>query len=282
LSSSLMAMAWFLGVDIGSGSSKGVLILNTEPQAYHWIPSGFNYREAAQQLRELLLAKVGISSEEVTNTVATGYGAASASYSDLNVADIRCCARGINYLFPLVRTVIDVQGMSTQVIRVNGEGRVINFAVSERCAAGSGRFLNIMANVLRIDLNDVGLLSLKSRNPVNFTTGCAVFGESEAISRVSEGASKEDILAGVHKALADKISGLVSRVKLVMECAISGGGGLNVGLVKSLEEKLQIELQVPPEPQFVNALGAAVIASTTTPISEVNYRFKPMDEDAWP
>jgi predicted CoA-substrate-specific enzyme activase len=172
--------------------------------------------------------------------------------------------------------------MSTQVIRVNSEGRVINFAVSERCAAGSGRFLNIMANVLRIDLNDVGLLSLKSRNPVNFTTGCAVFGESEAISRVSEGASKEDILAGVHKALADKISGLVSRVKLVMECAISGGGGLNEGLVKSLEEKLQIELKVPPKPQFVNALGAAVMASTTTPMSEVNYRFKPMDEDAWP
>lgn len=277
-----MAMAWFLGVDIGSGSSKGVLILNTEPQAYYWIPSGFNYREAAQQLRERLLAKVGISAKEVTNTVATGYGAASVSYSDLNVADIRCCARGINYLFPQVRTVIDVQGMSTQVIRVNSEGRVINFAVSERCAAGSGRFLNIMANVLRIDLNDVGLLSLKSCNPVNFTTGCAVFGESEAISRVSEGASKEDILAGVHKALADKISGLVSRVKLVMKCAISGGGGLNVGLVKSLEEKLQIELQVPPKPQFVNALGAAVMASTTTPMTEVNYRFKPMDEDAWP
>jgi predicted CoA-substrate-specific enzyme activase len=275
-------MAWFLGVDIGSGSSKGVLILNTEPKAYHLMPSGFNYREAAQQLREMLLAKVGISPEEITNAVATGYGAASVSYDNLKVADIRCCARGINYLFPLVRTVIDIQGMSTQVIRLNSEGQVINFAVSERCAAGSGRFLNIMANVLRIDLNDIGLLSLKSRNPVAFTTGCAVFGESEAISRVSEGASKEDILAGVHRALADKISGLVGRVKLVKECAISGGGGLNIGLAKSLEEKLQIKLQIPPKPQFVNALGAAVMASTITPTSEVNYRFKPMDEDAWP
>jgi len=146
------------------------------------------------------------------------------------------------------------------VIRINKEGQVTNFVVSEKCAAGSGRFLEIIANVLRIDLKNVGPLSLKSTNPVTFTTGCAVFGESEAISRVSEGISKEDILAGVHKALADKLSTLVDRVGLEEQCAISGGGGLNVGLIHSLEEKLGIQLLVPSQPQFITALGAAIMA----------------------
>jgi predicted CoA-substrate-specific enzyme activase len=132
--------------------------------------------------------------------------------------------------------------------------------VSEKCAAGSGRFLDIISNVLRIDLRDVGPLSLKSKNPVTFTTGCAVFGESEAISRVSEGASKEDILAGVHKALANKVSTLVDRVGLEKDCAISGGGALNAGLVKNIEERLGIQLLVPPQPQFITALGAAIMA----------------------
>ena len=159
-----------------------------------------------------------------------------------------------------MRTVIDVQGQSSQVIRLTEKGQVINFVVSEKCAAGSGSFLEIIANVLRIDLNDIGPLSLKSKNPVIFTTGCAVFGESEAISRVSEGFSKEDILAGIHKALANKISALVNSVGLERECAISGGGGLDVGLIKSVEEKLGIQLLVPPQPQIITALGAAIMA----------------------
>ncbi|MBM4432690.1 MAG: 2-hydroxyglutaryl-CoA dehydratase, partial [Chloroflexi bacterium] len=144
--------------------------------------------------------------------------------------------------------------------KINEKGQVINFVVSEKCAAGSGRFLNIMANVLRIKLEDIGPLSLKAKKPVTFTTGCAVFGESEAISRVSEGASKEDILAGVHKALAKKVSALVERVGLEKDCAISGGGALNIGLVKSVEEELGCKLLVPPQPQFVTALGAAIMA----------------------
>jgi len=150
--------------------------------------------------------------------------------------------------------------MSSQVIRLNEKGQVTNFIVSEKCAAGSGRFLDIIANVLRIELKDIGALSLKSKNPVTFTTGCAVFGEPEAISRVCEGASKEDILAGVHKALANKLSTLVDRIGLEKDCAISGGGGLNIGIIRSIEEKLGIKLLVPPQPQFITALGAAIMA----------------------
>jgi len=253
-------MAYFMGIDIGSGTSKGVIIKDGKPLAYHLLPSGVNYKETAERLRKELLAKAGLSPKDIAYIMATGHGAESIPFSNDQVTDIRCCARGINSIFPSVRTVIDIQGMSSQVIRLNEKGRVINFVVTERCAAGSGRFLEIMANVLRIDLKDIGPLSLKSKNPVTFTAGCAVFGESEAISRVSEGASKEDILAGVHKALASKVATLVERVSLEMDCAISGGGALNVGLVKSVEEELGIQLLVSPQPQFVTALGAAVMA----------------------
>jgi len=253
-------MAWFMGVDIGSGTSKGVITKDGKPLAYHWLPSGFNYKMVAQKLGDELLAKLGLSPQDIAYTIATGYGAGSVPFSSQQVVDIRCCARGISSISPSVRTVIDVQGMSTQVICLSDEGQVTNFIVSERCAAGSGRFLNIIANVLRMELKDIGPLSLKSKNPVIFTTGCAVFGESEAISRVSENAAKEDILAGVHKALADKISALIDRVGLEEQCAITGGGGLNVGLIKSLEGNLGIKLLVPPQPQFVTALGAAIMA----------------------
>ncbi len=253
-------MAWFMGIDIGSGTTKGVITRDGELFTHYLLPSGANYKVAAQKLREELLAKAGLTTEDIASTVVTGYGAGNIPFSGHEVADLRCCARGISTIFPSVRTVIDVGEQSSQVIRLTEEGQVIDFAVSERCAAGSGRFLNIIANVLRIDLNDIGPLSLKSKNPVTFTTGCAVFGESEAVSRVAEGISKEDILAGVHKALADKISALIERVGLEQECAISGGGGLDVGLIKSIEEKLGVQLLVPPQPQIITALGAAIMA----------------------
>jgi predicted CoA-substrate-specific enzyme activase len=253
-------MAYFMGIDIGSSTSKGVITCNGELQANHLLLSGVNYRMAARQLVEELLAKAGLSKEDIACTVATGNGSANVEFGDRQVADIRCCARGIISTFPSARTVIDVQGQSTQVLHLSDQGLVTNFAISEKCASGSGRFLDIIANVLQIKLEDIGPLSLKSENPVTFTTGCAVFGESEAVSRVSEGVAKEDILAGVHKALAEKIFALVSRVGLEERCAISGGGALNVGLIKRVEDKLGVELLIPPEPQLLTAFGAAVMA----------------------
>jgi len=251
---------YFMGIDIGSGSSKGVITKDGELLASHLLPSGVNYRAAAEKLREELLAKAGLTTENIAYTVATGQGSANVTFCNQKVTDLRCCARGINRIFPSVRTVIDVQAQSSQVIRLSESGQVTNFVVSEKCAAGSGRFLEVIANVLQIELKDIGPLSLKSKNPVTFTTGCAVFGESEAISRVAEGSAKEDILAGVHRALADKISALIDRVGLEKDCAISGGGGLDVGLIKRLEEKLGVKLLVPPQPQMVTAFGAAIMA----------------------
>ena len=254
-------MAWFMGIDIGSGTSKGVITKDGKLEAYHLVPTGVDYRVAAQKVRDELLARAGLQPEDIAFTVTTGHGASLISFSNQQVSDIRCCAKGINTVFPSARTVIDVQGQSSQVMRINEKGQVINFVVSEMCASGSGRFLEVIANVLQLDLKDIGPLSLESKNPVTFTTGCAVFGESEAITRVAEGVSKEDILAGVHRALAGKLSALVDRVGLEKDCAISGGGALNPGLVAMVEQRLGVKLLVPPQPQLVTALGAAIMAA---------------------
>jgi predicted CoA-substrate-specific enzyme activase len=260
-------MAYYLGVDIGSGASKGVLMADTSTVAIYSLRTGVNYRLAAEKLRTELLAAAQVKAEDVAGTIATGQGAGMVDYADGQAADIRCCARGMNSIFPQVRTIIDVEGQSTQVMRVSGTGQVINFVISEKCASGAGRFLEIIGNVLQIPLEEIGALSLKSNNPVVFTTACAVFGESEAVSRVAEGVSKEDILAGVHKALADKIASLVDRVGMEPECGICGGGALNAGLVEWVQRRLAVKLLVPPQPQLVTALGAAIFARETRKVS---------------
>jgi predicted CoA-substrate-specific enzyme activase len=254
-------MAWFLGVDVGSVTTKAVVTKDSELVAYHTVPSGSNYKVAAERVIEEALAKAGLSPENIAYAVATGYGANSVDVANQQVTDISCCARGMSHLFPSVRTVIEIGGQASKVIRVSTQGRAINFAVSERCAAGSGRFLQIIARVLQIDIKDVGPLSLQAKNPVTYTTGCAVFGESEAISRVAEGAAKEDILAGVHNSLAAKISNLIDQVGMEEDCAITGGGALDVGLIMRVEEKLGVHLLVPPQPQITAALGAALMAT---------------------
>ena len=258
-------MTWFMGIDIGSAYSKGVIIRDSELAAYYVIPSGANYQTAAETIRQELLKQVNLTQSDITDTVATGTGAGNVPFASRQVSDIVCTARGINSIFPQARTAIEVAGQYTKVIRISEQGMVANFTVSEKCAAGSGRFIEVIANVLRIDLKDFGPLSLKSRNPVTFGTGCAVFGESEAITRVAEGIPKEDIAAGVNKALVNKISSLVKKIKLEQPCAICGGGALNIGLVKTAEQEMNIKLLVPPQPQIVTALGAAAIARTSNP-----------------
>jgi predicted CoA-substrate-specific enzyme activase len=254
-------MSWFMGIDIGSAYSKGVITRDFELVASHIIGSGANYRESAEAIRTELIKKVDLTQNDIASTVATGAGADNVYFADQKASDIVCTARGINNVFPQARTVIDVAGQSTKVIRLNKEGIVTNFTASEKCAAGSGRFIEVIANVLRINLSDFDPLAARSRSPITFSTGCAVFGESEAITRISEGIAKEDIAAGVNKALASKISSLVKKVKLEERCAICGGGALNSALMKTIETELSVNLLVPQQPQLITALGAAIIAA---------------------
>jgi len=266
-------MSWFMGIDIGSAYSKGVILRSVEFVGSHIIKSGADYRKSADAIRTELINKVGLTRNDVAYTVATGFGADNVYFAGHKASDIVCTARGIGSVFPQARTVIDVASQSTKVIRLNEEGTVTNFTASEKCAAGGGRFIEVIANVLRIDLGDFSHLAARSTRPITFSTSCAVFGESEAITRISEGIPKEDIAAGVNKALASNIASLVKKVKLEEPCAVCGGGALNTGLVKTIETELNTKLLIPPQPQLITALGAAIIAAapaTSEPRKKTN------------
>ena len=252
-------MIYTAGIDIGSVFTK-VVIWGDGLIASHTLPSGGDYKLTANKALKGALAKAGKSAEDIAYTVATGYGAANVPSADETITEISCQAKGVSHLFPSARTAIDIGGQFTRVFKVDGRGRATAFVLSEKCAAGSGRFLQVIARVLQIDVGEIGALSLKSQKRVDFNTGCAVFAESEAISRIAEGAAREDILAGIHRAMAAKTSNLVQRVGLEPDCAIIGGGARDIGLVRSIEETLELSLLVPEEPQIVSALGAALIA----------------------
>jgi len=253
-------MIYVAGVDIGSAFSKAVVMAKSKILSYHVIPSGGDYKLAAEKVAGKALNMAKLSLANISYTVATGYGAANVSLANEVVSDISAGAKGISYLFPSAQTVIDIGGQFTKVFRVDERGKPTAFLLSEKCAAGSGRFLQVIAKVLQVDLEDIGELSLKSKKKVDFNTGCAVFAESEAISRIAEGAVKEDILAGLHRTLAAKIQTMVERLGVEPDCAVVGGGAKDIGLVKSIEEGLGCRLLVPDEPQIVAALGAALIA----------------------
>jgi (R)-2-hydroxyacyl-CoA dehydratese activating ATPase len=258
-------MQYYLGIDIGSVTAKGLLLGGDAILAQFILPSGTNYTLAAEKVLSGLLDISGLKREDIKFTVASGQGSSSVKYADQSVVDTRCCAAGVYHLFPSARTVIEIGGQGTLVMRLGGAGQIARFLTSEKCASGSGYFLEMISNVLQVPLEELGPLSLKSVNPVTFTTACAVFGESEAVSRIAEGASPEDIVAGVHKAMAEKISVMIERLGLEESCVICGGGALDSGLVKMLEQVIKVRLLVPERPQLVTALGAALITREIAP-----------------
>ena len=251
-------MTWICGIDVGTASTKAVLVKDGKAYQFHQISSGHNYKKTAVRVLKEIAAKANLKQNDISQIYTTGCGAAQVTDTNGSVGDLACCAKGVHYLMPNVRTVIEVGDRATKVLRVNENGKAIKFVMSERCASGCGRFLTIIAKVLQLNPQEVGALSLTAQNPIPFATGCAVFGESEAISRVAQGTPKEDILAGVHMALATKILTMLERVGLEGPCAMVGGGALDKGLLKQVEKRIGESLHVPDLPQFAVAVGAAL------------------------
>lgn len=254
-------MTIVLGLDIGSYYSKAVLLNNTSMLQWAIVQTGGNYHNSAEKLEREVLRLADLSKDRVDNVLVCGVGAPAIAFAHKEVAEILALGLGIHYYFPTVRTVIDIGGQASKVVKLDEAGRPLDFSMSEKCASGSGKFLQVIARVLQVKLEDLGPLSLQSNKKIQFTTGCAVFAESEAISRIADGASKEDIIAGVHASIALKIQGLISKLKWEKDCAIAGGGALDRGLVRSIEDKLGSNLLVPENPQIVQALGAALLAA---------------------
>jgi len=253
-------MVYVVGIDIGSAFSKGVIMCDQKIAESYVMPSGGNYTLTAERVKEELLSKEGLSSDDVSYSVATGYGAKNVAFADDVITDISCHSRGIFYLFPLVRTVIDVGDLFSKAFRIDERGNSLTFLLSGKCAGGSARVLQVIAKVLQVKVGEIGELSLKSKKRIDFNTGCAVFAETEAVSRIAEGASREDLLAGIHRALAAQIHSLAERVGVERDYALVGGGARDVGLVKAVEEIVGFEIVVPEEPHLTAAIGAAVMA----------------------
>lgn len=252
---------WFLGIDIGSAYSKAVVCRGKKLRSFAVLPSGGNYEATGQRVAEEALKQAQVSLKDVSRSVVTGYGSTAITFANDTVTDIVCHAAGIHYLFPSVRTIIEVGAQFSKVVRVNKEGRVVQFVTNEKCAGGSGKFLQVMARILHRRVEDIAEESTVGSKGVEFTTGCAVFAESEAVSRIAEGTPPKDILAGVHKAMASKIVNLITRVGLVPDCALTGGGARHRGLTEAVERELAMTPLVPDEPQITAALGAALLAA---------------------
>ncbi|MFP3975090.1 MAG: acyl-CoA dehydratase activase [Chloroflexota bacterium] len=259
-------MVYCAGIDIGAAFSKAVILSDGQIVSQCVLGSKGNYKDVADEVIGKALTQAGLSMDDIGYVVATGHGAGNVSFADELVTDISCQARSVSHVFPSARTGIDIGDMTTKAFRVDDQGRSVGFVLSGKCAGGSARILQLVARVLRVKLEDIGELSLKSEKKVDFSTGCAVFAETEAVSRVAEGASREDLLAGLHRALAAQIHSLMERVGIEEDCALVGGGAKDIGLVRSLRERLGIELLVPEEPQIVAALGAALIAEDRIPL----------------
>lgn len=251
---------YYAGLDIGSVSIKAAIVGDQGLIASGLIPSGGHYKDAAKKVMDHALAQAGLSFDGLSGLIVTGLGAESSPFPARQVSDISCQARGCSILFPSARTIIDIGGQFTKAARITPEGRIADFLMSEKCATGSGRFLQVIARILSVPLDEIGPLSLQSEKPVEFSTNCAVFAESETISRISEGAKPADILAGVHRAMAAKVAMLVKRLKLTPDVVLTGGGGQDSGLAPAVGEALKINILVPEFPRLSAAFGAACLA----------------------
>ena len=250
---------YILGLDVGSVFTKSVLIKDRKVLSYEIYHSRGDFQNTASAVMDTMLKKSDIDGQRLFQVFSTGCGAEMVPNSREQLSDISCQARGVNFLFPSIRTIIEISSRSTKVIKVDGQGRVVNFGVSERCAASSGKFLQLISRITGIDIGRMGEVSLKSKKGVKFTTGCAVFAETEVISRIAEGISVEDILAGIHEIMANKTLNLLRGIGMEGDFAITGGGAKDLGLIKAIEERLETEVYIPEEPFITAALGAALI-----------------------
>ena len=252
-----MKSQYFAGVDIGSTMTK-VVIMNRAVLASVIGPTGPEHRKLANRVMEEALAKAGLPFEDITYVVATGYGRINVPFADKQITEISCHARGVSYLLPGVRTVIDIGGQDSKAIKL-ADGRAVDFVMNDRCAAGTGRFLEVTAEGLGVRLEDMGRLSLEAKNKVEIGSTCTVFAAHEVVAQLAAGAALADIIAGLHEAIAARIIGMARRLKIEREVALTGGGAKNIGLVRALEAKLGYPVLVPPEPLLTGAIGAALL-----------------------
>jgi len=256
-------MSLVLGLDIGSTTTKAALAEKGEILAHAVAATGANCRRTAEAVLAEALREAGRERPDIVYTLATGYGRRLVESADATITEITANAVGARYLsrdsIP-VRTIIDIGGQDSKVISLDPDGSVRNFAMNDKCAAGTGRFLEVMSRILETDLEQLGPLSLQSAERVGISSICTVFAETEVISLLAQARKPADIAAGVHRSVAKRVADLARGVGVAEPVFFDGGPALNVGLQRALEEELGLALVVPECPQVATAIGAAVMA----------------------
>lgn len=249
---------YFAGIDIGSTMTKAVIIKN-EIIASVIGPTGPEQRHLANKVMEQALHQAGVPFKAITYIVSTGYGRINVPFADKQVTEISCHAKGVAHLFPQARTILDIGGQDAKAIRINADGKPIDFIMNDKCAAGSGRFIEMIADTLGLKLDEMGMLSLESKNPANISSICTIFAQQEVAANQAKGIPLPDLVAGVHRSLADRIVRMARRIPIERDIILTGGGAKNIGLVRAVKDYLGQDISVPDEPLISGALGATLL-----------------------
>lgn len=248
------------GIDIGAATAKAVILKEKKILASHVLPTGESVSESADRVMGKALETADISMDQIRYIVSTGYGRRAVGFSDEAITEISCHAKGVGSIFAHARTVIDIGGQDSKVIEIDRGGSIGNFVMNDKCAAGTGRFLEVMAKVLNSDIGEIGAISLQSDAPCRISNTCTVFAESEMVTLRAEGKSRKDILAGIHSAMAHRIVIMGNSVGFKEQIVFTGGVAKNPAMKKALEDRIGKTIEIPDEPQIIGALGAAIIA----------------------
>ena len=249
------------GIDIGSISAKAALVEDGKLLGTTVMLTGYNARNAGKAVLDALLEQTGTSADAIARIVATGYGRNSVDVADKAVTEITCHAAGAHFQDPAVRCIIDIGGQDSKAIALDETGRVKDFAMNDKCAAGTGRFLEVMARALEVDLDAFGEMSLQAEAPATISSLCTVFAESEVISLIARGERRENIIAGIHESIGSRVVAMAKRVGLVDPIMMTGGVAKNIGVVRALEKKSGMAIRVTADAQVNGAIGAALIAA---------------------
>jgi len=249
-----------MGIDVGSITTKAALMRDGLLYASKVIFTGYNVEAAAGRVYEEVISAAKITADQVRRIIATGYGRKGVSMAHGTMTEILCHAAGAYHQNPEIRFIIDIGGQDSKAILLDDNGKVGNFTMNDKCAAGTGRFLEVMARALEVNLEDFGDLSLKASEPAKISSLCTVFAESEVISLIAKGAPREDIVAGIHEAIGTRVAAMAKRIGLRGPVMMTGGVAKNKGVVKALAEKLALPVMVSPYAQINGALGAACLA----------------------
>ncbi|MFZ5519312.1 MAG: acyl-CoA dehydratase activase [Candidatus Zhuqueibacterota bacterium] len=248
------------GIDIGSITTKAAVLSDGKILGAKVIFTGYHAEEAGRRVYRELLAQLGIDASDIQSVVATGYGRNSVPFAQKAITEITCHAAGACFLNSKIRTIIDVGGQDSKVISLDANGAVKDFAMNDKCAAGTGRFLEVMARALEVNLDDFGAFAARAEAPSKISSTCTVFAESEIISLISKGTTRENIIAGIHDAVAARVMSLARRIGIIAPVMMTGGVAKNDGVVQALERKIGEKIQVSDYAQVNGAIGAAVKA----------------------